>query len=275
MPHTGSTSANRLSEPVCARIAPDPGRAPSSSIFVSIVPARTYAGLDWRVSTRRGRPYVRAYHDELSADWQLCLDRSASMRTPDDAKWTLAVQLTAAFAYLLLHAGNRIGLVQFSSRVDSLYPLGRGRGQYVRIADQLRQSEAGRSGGESVLSSTATVLQPGTHLVILSDFLAPDAMQADLERLSSPGRKIHAVQVLSPNETALGEPATRFVEDVESGEQVAVGPAASDAARAELKRWQRDLAAFSVHNGIRLSSCSATDRWQDVMLRHIGSAANA
>jgi uncharacterized protein (DUF58 family) len=243
--------------------------------FRSYRPGENIRCLDWRVSARRGRPYVRTYHDEVSADWQLCLDRSASMGTPDGGKWTLAVQLAAAFAYLLLHVGNRVGLVQFSNRVDDLCPLGRGRLQYVRIADQLRDSEADSSGGGSVLSATTTVLRPGTHLVILSDFLQPDAMQADLEKLRSPGRKIHAVQILSPSETEVSDPEARSVKDVESGEQVAVSSGASRAALSELRRWQRELKTFSARNGIRLSSCSATDRWQDVMLRHIAVVTNA
>jgi len=122
--------------------------------FRSYRPGEDIRRLDWRVSARRGRPYVRTYHDELSSDWQLCLDRSASMGVPGADKWALAVQLAAAFAYLLLHTGNRVSLVQFSNRIDDLCPLGRGRLQYVRIANQLRGSEADSFGGGSVLSTT-------------------------------------------------------------------------------------------------------------------------
>jgi uncharacterized protein (DUF58 family) len=243
--------------------------------FRSYRPGEDIRRLDWRVSARRGRPHVRTYHDELSADWQLCLDRSTSMGVPDGNKWTLAVQLTAAFAYMLLHAGNRVGLVQFSNHVDDLCPLGRGRLQYVRIANQLRGSKSNSFGGGSVLSATATALKPGAHLAILSDFLKPDAMKADIEKLRNPGRKIHAVQILSPSETDVNEAGTRSVRDVESGEQVTVSSGASRAALSGLLRWQHDLKTFSVRNGIRLSSCSATDRWQDVMLRHIAVATNA
>lgn len=231
--------------------------------------------MDWRVSTRRGRPHVRTYRDELSADWQLCIDHSASMASPDPGKWALAVQLAAAFAYVLLHAGNRVGLVLFSDRVHGLCPFGRGRLQYVRIADQLRDSKADSSGGGSALSSTTTVLRPGSHVAILSDFLKPDAMRADLEKLRRPGRRIHAVQILSPSETELSEPETRSVRDVESGERVAVTPGAGRAALSALHRCQRDLKDFSTRSGIRLSSCTTTDRWQDVMLRHIAVVTRA
>lgn len=238
-------------------------------------PGEDIRRMDWRVSARRRRPHVRTYHDELSADWHLCLDRSASMGEPDGGKWTLAVQLAAVFAYLLLYAGNRVGLIQFSERVDDLCPLGRGRLQYVRISDQLRDSKADRTGGGSALANTTSVLRPGTHLAVLSDFLKPDSMQADLEKLRSPGRKIHAIQILSPSETETIDPGTRWVKDIETGEQVSIGPVSSQEARSELDRGQRELKAFSDRNGIRLSSCSAADRWQEVILRHIAAVTNA
>lgn len=243
--------------------------------FRAYRPGEDIRRVDWRVSTRRRRPYVRTSHDELSADWQLCLDHSASMGVPDGSKWSLAVQLAAAFAYLLLHAGNRVGLVRFSSRVDDLCPLGRGRLQYRRIADQMRESDADRFGRGSDLAATTAVLRPGAHLAVFSDFLKPDAMQADLEKLRSPGRRIHAIQILSPSETAVDDSGTRSVRDVESGERVAVGAGASRAALDELSRLQRDLEVFSVRNGIRFSTCSATDRWHDVMLRHIAVVTRA
>ena len=231
--------------------------------------------LDWRISAKRGHPYIRSYHDELSADWHLCLDRSASMGAADGSKWALAVQLAAAFAYMLLHAGNRVGMVQFSSRVDNLCPLGQGRLQYVQIANQLSNSEAVRFGGDSLPSTMSTTLKQGTHLVLLSDFLKPDAMQADLRKLRSPGRKIHAVQVLSKSETELSEAGTTSVRDVESGERISVSPGASVRALERLRTCHSDLKSFCERNGIQLSSCSAPDRWQDVMLRHIAVVTNA
>jgi len=231
--------------------------------------------LDWRVSTKRDRPYVRSYHDEVSADWYLCLDRSASMGVPDGSKWSLAVQLAAVFAFMLLHAGNRVGLIQFSDRVDNLCPLGQGRFQYVRISDHLRNSESDKIGGGSLPSTVNAILQPGTHLAILSDFLKPDAMQAELGKLRSPGRKIHAVQILSTRETESAEAGITSVRDVESGELVSVSPDSSITALRELLRCQHDLKSFSERNGIQLSSCSAPDRWQDVMLRHIAVVTNA
>jgi len=249
-----------------------PGQGAEFLDFRHFRPGEDVRRMDWRISARRGKPFVRTYHDELSADWMLCLDRSASMGLPDGGKWTLAVQMAAAFAYLLLNLGNRVALVTFSAHVDEWVPLGRGRLQYLRIAAALRSSEAETAGGGSSLAGTTSVLGPGMHLAIFSDFLRPDGMRSDLEFLRSPGRKIHAIQMLAASEAEVQDQGARSVRDIETGESVTLGPEARRNAHERLRQTQDALAAFSARNGIRFSSCAATDRWQDVILRHIAAA---
>jgi len=249
-----------------------PGQGTEFLDFRHYRPGEDVRRMDWRVSARRGKPFVRTYHDELSADWVLCVDRSASMGLPDGGKWTLAVQTAAAFAYLLLNLGNRVALVTFSAHVDERIPLGRGRLQYLRIAAALRRSEAEAAGGGSSLAGTSSALAPGTHLAIFSDFLKPDGMRADLETLRSPGRKIHAIQILSASDEEVRDQSVRSVRDIESGELVTLGPEARRNAHDRLRQMRDALAAFSARNGIRFSFCAATDRWQDVILRHIAAA---
>jgi len=249
-----------------------PGQGAEFLDFRHYRPGEDVRRMDWRISARRGKPFLRTYHDELSADWVLCVDRSASMGLPDGGKWTLAVQTAAAFAYLLLHLGNRVALVTFSAHVDERVPLGRGRLQYLRIAAALRRSEAEAAGGSSSLAGTRSALGPSTHLAIFSDFLKPDGMRADLEALRSPGRKIHAIQILSASDEEVRDPRARSVRDIESGEWVTLGPEAHRNAHDRLRQIQDALAVFSARNGIRFSFCAATDRWQDVILRHIAAA---
>jgi len=225
--------------------------------------------VDWRISARSGRTYIRRYHDELSADWYLCLDRSSSMSCPDPGKWSLAVQLSAALAYLLLHLGNRVGLLQFSSAIDAVCPLGRGYGQYVRIASQLRDSRPQPGRCDSVLGSCARALRPHWHVIVLSDFLKPDAMHAELQRLRGSGRELQALQILSGNETRLPGSGARTLVDVESGRQLALSLPAGKQADGQLRQLVSDLEQFSRRYGIRFTSCDTGLRWQEALVRHL------
>jgi uncharacterized protein (DUF58 family) len=226
--------------------------------------------IDWRITARSGRPYIRRYHDELSADWYICLDRSTSMRFPDSGKWTLAVQLAAAVAYLLLHLGNRVGLIRFSSGIDGVCSLGRGYGQYINIASQLRNSEPRKDNCDSVLSSCARVLRQHWHVLVISDFLKPDAMHTDLRYLRSTGREVQAMQILSAHETTLGDNGMQTLRDAESGGQSALSlPAAGDLAHSRLQQLVTGLEEFSRRYRIHFTSCDTRLQWQEALVRHL------
>lgn len=225
--------------------------------------------VDWRVSLRCRQPQVRRHQDEATTDWFICLDRSASMRLPDGNKWRLAVQLAAAWAYLLLHLDCRVGLALFSETVDSRCLLGRGPQQYGRLLQGLRAASPAVAGGASVLGSCAEMLGGRTGVLIVSDFLAEDGMRADLGRLR--GRAIHALQVLSPVELAVPDGVQITLQDVESGYRLSVRttPAQQTLALAELARWQSELSDHCRRWGIPFTVCPTDLHWQALMLAHL------
>jgi len=231
--------------------------------------------IDWRITVRSGRPYIRRYQDELSACWYICLDRSASMNTPDNDKWMLAVQLSAALAYLLLHLGNRVGLIQFSSDIDGVYPPGRGSAQYVNIASQLRSSSPRNSGGSSSLENCSRILRHNQHAIVISDFLKPDGMHPDLRLLRSTGREVQAMQILSADETSLHGSGVCTLRDAESGQQMAVNLQAGKTAHTHLYRLVKELEEFNRRSHIRFTSCNTGQTWKDVLVRHLKGMAHA
>lgn len=225
--------------------------------------------VDWRVSLRCRQPQVRRHQDEATTDWLICLDRSASMRLPDGNKWRLAVQLAAAWAYLLLYLDCRVGLVLFSGTVDGRWPLGRGPRQYGRLLQALRAASPMVAGGASVLGSCADLPGGRTGVLIVSDFLAEEGMRADLARLR--GRAVHALQVLSPVELTVPDGVRVTLQDVESGRRLSVWttPAQQALALAELTRWQGALSDACRQWDIPFTVCATDRHWQALMLAHL------
>lgn len=225
--------------------------------------------VDWRVSLRCRQPQVRRHQNEAATDWFICLDRSASMRLPDANKWRLAVQLAAAWAYLLLHLDCRVGLALFSGTVDGRWPLGRGPGQYSQLLQGLRAASPAVAGGASVLGSCADLPDSRAGVLILSDFLAEDGMRAGLARLR--GRTVHALQVLSPVELTVPGGVRITLQDVESGQRLSVRttPAHQALALADLARWQSALSDDCRRWGIPFTVCTADIHWQALMLAHL------
>jgi uncharacterized protein (DUF58 family) len=223
--------------------------------------------VDWRVSLRCRQLQVRRYRDETAGDWFICLDRSASMGLFD--KWSLAVQLAAAWAYLLLHLDHRVGLVTFSSRVDGLCPLGRGHDQYGQVLRFLRATFPRAEGGGSVLGSCADAIGQRVAIMVISDFLTEDGMQSGLAKL--PGTEMHALQVLAEAELQLSATAQVTLQDVETRRHLLLylSPREQALARAALTRLQEHLAGYCRQRSIVFTPGSTSQSWREVLLNHL------
>jgi uncharacterized protein (DUF58 family) len=233
--------------------------------------------VDWRATARSAHPLVRRYQDEALATVLLCLDRSASMAGADAAKWRLARQLAAALAYLLSHGGHQVGLVAFSADLDVACPPARGRANQVRLLARLAEMAPRASGGASRLDACGHFVQPGTSVVVLSDFLAPDFMRPGLERLLHRGGRVQAFQVLSRDELAAAGADAAVLRDAETGERrsVHLTPATREAAARRLQDLREALAAWCRKCGIPLTACTSGAAWRDVILSHVRALGHA
>jgi uncharacterized protein (DUF58 family) len=233
--------------------------------------------VDWRATARSARPLVRRYQDEALATVLLCLDRSASMAAADRGKWELARQLAAALAYLFSHGGHQVGLAAFSAGLDVACPPARGRASQVRLLARLAELAPRASGGASCLEACGHFVEPGTTVVVLSDFLAPDFLRPGLERLLHRGGRVQAFQVESPAEVAVGDGGEVVLCDAESGERrsVRLTPATRDAAARRLVGLREELASFCRKSGIPLTTCASGAAWRDVILSHVRALGHA
>lgn len=239
--------------------------------FRELLPGDSLRDVDWRATARCSRPQIRRYRDERSADWMLCLDRSASMGVDGGRKWDLAIQLSAALAYLLLYLDHRVGLILFSSGVDDLYHPGRGRSAYGGLLRHLQEGAPARAGGASRLGACVPHLRAGNQVVVVSDFLAPDAMTSALGRLAQRGERVHALQILAPSDASVATEGATCLQDIESGRRLRTVVDAALQRRTErrltshIERLQRHCR----HHHIAFSHCRSGDHWKQVLLTHL------
>ena len=227
--------------------------------------------VDWRASERSRHLLVRRYHDEAASEWHVCLDRSASMGMESVEKWLLAIQLAAAFSYLLLHRGNRVGLVTFSAHVDERCNPGRGRAQYARTIEMLSQTRPVPTRGGSNLAACSRRLGRRRSAVIISDFLALDGMRKGLSAIRKLGGAVHALQITSGKECALPETGRVLLEDIESGQQLVVeaDDLATTSASRRLADQQQALGAFCARSAIPYSVCRTERSWKSILIGHL------
>jgi uncharacterized protein (DUF58 family) len=228
--------------------------------------------LDWQKSLATGRPQLRQLQHHYQSDWFICVDASASMLLPDLGKFDLAAQLAAAAAYVLLEHGNRVGLLQFSQRLEARVAPGRGRYQYQAICRQLLVAAGSAGGsGSSVGSCASAAARAGSGLFVISDFLGPDTDFSGLDLLRSKHPELHALQVISRAELTLPDTSACRLRDSETGAMRELPDPARAATRAaaNLERQQARLRAYCARRHIQLSQAATGQSWMQVLQAHL------
>jgi uncharacterized protein (DUF58 family) len=175
--------------------------------------------IDWNVTARMGRPYVKTFREERELTVVLVVDTSASVGLGSGLmlKRELAAELAAALALSALRNQDRVGLLAFSDGVEAFLPPGKGRGHVHRLLRTLLTlAPTGRGTGYDEAERHLSRLLRGRCVVyFLSDFLSPGFEQA-LRRLAV-RHEVIPVQLSDPRERELPALGLLRVEDPETG----------------------------------------------------------
>jgi uncharacterized protein (DUF58 family) len=183
--------------------------------------------IDWQLTARSDRPYVREAHEERGLDILLAVDASASVDwgTAQCLKRDLAVQVCTVAGELLGHRGNRVGLMLFAEQPLGIVPPGAGGDHVQRIVSRLnaepRRFAAGPTNLVSALAALTRLIRRPSMIILVSDFLAPDGWTAALSAMSR-RHEVLAVRLLDPRELEIPDVGVVTFEDPETGEQLTV-----------------------------------------------------
>ena len=180
--------------------------------------------IDWNVTARTGRPFVKNYREERELTVMLLVDVSASQEfgTRQQLKSELVAELGATLAFSAIQNNDKVGLLLFTDRVERFVPARKGTRHVLRVVRELLYHEpTGRKTDVAVaLEHVHRVLHRRAVVFLVSDFQTPD-FSGPL-RVARHRHDLIPVIVQDQREVAL--PPVRYVEllDPETGEQLLV-----------------------------------------------------
>ncbi|PCR95886.1 DUF58 domain-containing protein [Pseudomonas fluorescens] len=166
--------------------------------------------LDWRASLRTGKPVVRTFTEERDRPALIVVDQRMSLffGSQRSFKSTVAAELGALAAWMVFHAGDRVGGLVFNDRrIDCIAPLrSRKRVEVLlsRIAEQNQALNAGNPDAEDEdqldkALQRCLALAGHDHLIcIVSDFAGAGERTLQLMRQLSAHNDVIALQVYDP-----------------------------------------------------------------------------
>jgi uncharacterized protein (DUF58 family) len=140
-------------------------------------PGDDIRAIDWNVTARCGRPFVKQFMEEREITVMILLDLSPSLdgASPQRAKSDVAVEICALLTFAAVRSNDRVGLVTFTDRVERHVPPVKGPRHAERVLAELRRAPEGCGTDlAGVLTYLERIQRRSCVLVIVSDFLAAD-----------------------------------------------------------------------------------------------------
>ena len=183
--------------------------------------------IEWNITARSDRPYVRESLPDRGLDAWLLVDitRSLDWGTARCLKRQLALEFSAVVGQLLIVRGNRVGALLFDDRVRSIIPPSAGRTAFLQLIARMERAAESPADGPTDLGRALTeagrLIRRPSMMVLLSDFIAPGGWQQPLSAMAI-RHEVVAAWITDPREREIPDVGVVTFEDPESGEQILV-----------------------------------------------------
>jgi len=198
--------------------------------------------IDWNVTARHGRPFVKLFREEREMAVMLLVDLSASqsLGTHRQTKRELVTELSATLAFSAIKNNDKVGLTLFTDGIEKFVPPRKGSRHVLRIIRELLYCQPMGQGTSlrKVLEHLNRMASRRTVVFLVSDF-----QDAGYERALKIARRKHDViplVVADEREFTMPEIGLVRLRDAETGKMIALDTFSRSNRRAyeELKRRQ-------------------------------------
>ena len=175
--------------------------------------------IDWNVTARLDRPFVKRFVEERELTLLILLDCSASMDfgTVHATKLQTAVEASALLSFAALRSNDRVGLMTYTDDVETFLSPAKGQRHVMRLVHQALTAAHGRANAflERALVQLNNVVKGKAIIFVFSDFLD----QIPLQPLASTAARHEVVSVImrDPAERELPSAGLVHLVDTENG----------------------------------------------------------
>ncbi len=138
-------------------------------------PGDDVKSIDWKVSARLGKPFIKLYREERENVVMLLIDMSASLKfgTFAGLKLEKAAEIASVLAFSAIKNNDKAGAIFFTDRVEKYIPPKKGSAHVWRLIKEIFTFEprGKKTDISSALDYFAKVTKKSSLCFIISDFL--------------------------------------------------------------------------------------------------------
>ena len=198
--------------------------------------------IDWNVTARQNRPYIKVYEEERELTVMLLIDVSGSNEfgAVGTTKNETMAEVAATLAFSAIQNNDKVGVIFFSSKIEKFIPPKKGRKHILMVISQLLNftpEEHGTDLNKAIQYMTQAIKKRCTAFVI-SDFIDDNDYSTSLS-IANHKHDMIAIQVYDKREEQLPNVGLIRVMDAESGSTRWVDTSRRSVRRAHDSWWSR------------------------------------
>jgi uncharacterized protein (DUF58 family) len=197
--------------------------------------------IDWNVTARFHRPYVKVFEEERELTVMLLIDVSGSLDfgTQKQMKRDMVTEIAATIAFSAIQNNDKIGVVFFSDKIEKYIPPKKGRKHILYIIREMLDfhPESKRTDVKQAVEFLSSVQKRRTTAFILSDFYVRNDFQQSLQ-IANRKHDVVAIQVYDERARELPDVGLMKVVDAETGHEQYVDTSSKRLRESYRKYWQ-------------------------------------
>lgn len=196
--------------------------------------------IDWNVTARFHRPYVKVFEEERELTVMLLIDVSGSLDfgTQKQMKRDMVTEIAATLAFSAIQNNDKIGVIFFSDKIEKYIPPKKGRKHILYIIREMLdfKPESTRTDIKQAIEFLSSVQKRRTTAFILSDFYVRSDFQQSLQ-IANRKHDVVAIQVYDQRARELPDVGLMKVVDAETGYEQYVDTSSKKLRQAYQKYW--------------------------------------
>lgn len=230
--------------------------------------------IDWNVTARYSKPYIKVFEEERELTVMLLIDMSASRNfgAVGAMKRDMMAEIAATLAFSAMQNNDKIGVLFFSDRIEKFIPPNKGKKHILFIIRELLGYEPQGTGTnlKLALEYATNVVKRRCTTFLISDFIAPSDYSQPL-LIANRRHDVVALQVYDKRETELPNVGLMKMTDVERGVEQWVDTSSKRVREAYAAWWRAKQEAAKEmfrRNGVDFTSI-ATDEDYVIALMNV------
>lgn len=228
--------------------------------------------IDWNVTARQNKPYVKVYEEERELTMMLLIDVSGSsdFGAVGERKKEVIAEIAATLAFSSIQNNDKVGVIFFSDRVEKFIPPKKGKKHILLIIREIIDMQPSSRGTniDVALKFMTNALKKRCTAFLLSDFIDNHDYFSSMS-IANRKHDLAAIQIYDKRDAKLPDVGLVRVRDMETGADRWIDTSSSRVRKAFDKAWyerQQLLSSTVGKCGVDLASITTDEDYVKALL---------